>query len=599
MDLAGYSAEFGKGSGGVVRVHSQFVGDKYKFNITDFIPGIDFREKSIVEFSPRVLFSGPLVLQKLWFMYSGSARYVRTFVDDLPRPDNQMGQTLTDQFLKLQWNLKESHVLTLSFLHNAEYDSNNGLSIVRPKEATTNFFKRGTTLGISDRHTMRRVLLETTLQWTRRRDDDLAKGTLPLEARPDAWRGNFFSDRRTNVRRFHAAHSLAFQAQTGAVKHRLKAGGEFDAVISNLQLDRRPFQLFNEAGQIRSDVRFQGANAASIHNQEYGAFLLDRLAFGSRFQIEMGARFDRERAIGRNNIAPRAGFSFLPFGSERSKISGGVGLFYDNIALLNLQLPHLQRRFTTTYEDGIPVTAPRATDSRLSQDLRNASGVHWNIAWEHEWAPRWVSRIDFIRKQGRDQTRLSAVPDADGFDLEYNNSGESNYRAVEFTLDRPIRTNLRILASYIYSSAKARPSISLDFPDAAVESVPLAPVEWNTPHRFVAWGYFPAPGNLSPSFSIEARSGFPFSTIDDLNRIVGGYNVHHMPAHFVTNASVEKEIPIPFNKSKRMAVRVGVTNLLNRFNPRFVEANVNSPYFMTFSDSSNRHFVARVRILKK
>ncbi|HYR44171.1 MAG TPA: carboxypeptidase regulatory-like domain-containing protein, partial [Terriglobia bacterium] len=31
MDLAGYSAEFGKGSGGVVRVHSQFIGDKYKF----------------------------------------------------------------------------------------------------------------------------------------------------------------------------------------------------------------------------------------------------------------------------------------------------------------------------------------------------------------------------------------------------------------------------------------------------------------------------------------------------------------------------------------------------------------------------------------
>src|SRR5207245_4765105 len=41
MDLAGYSAEFGKGSGGVVRVHSQFIGDRYKFNDTDFVHGVD------------------------------------------------------------------------------------------------------------------------------------------------------------------------------------------------------------------------------------------------------------------------------------------------------------------------------------------------------------------------------------------------------------------------------------------------------------------------------------------------------------------------------------------------------------------------------
>src|SRR2546426_621451 len=88
MDLAGYSAEFGKGSGGAVRVHSQFIGDKYKFNATDFLPGVDFRERSIAEFSPRLLFSGPLLRNKVWFMYSGSLRYVHNWVENLPKPDN-------------------------------------------------------------------------------------------------------------------------------------------------------------------------------------------------------------------------------------------------------------------------------------------------------------------------------------------------------------------------------------------------------------------------------------------------------------------------------------------------------------------------------
>src|SRR5207253_6811970 len=162
------------------------------------------------------------------------------------------------------------------------------------------------------------------------------------------------------------------------------------------------------------------------------------------------------------------------------------------------------------------------TDIRVSPDLRNGYGLHWNLAWENEWAPRWVSRVEFIQKNGLDETRLAARTTPEGFDLIYNNSGKSNYRAVEFSLDRPIRTDLRFLASYIYSNARARPSLSLDFPDPAVEFVPEAPVAWNTSHRFVSWGYFPLHSHLSGSFSVEARSWCPFTAIDDLNHVASG-----------------------------------------------------------------------------
>jgi hypothetical protein len=87
--------------------------------------------------------------------------------------------------------------------------------------------------------------------------------------------------------------------------------------------------------------------------------------------------------------------------------------------------------------------------------------------------------------------------------------------------------------------------------------------------------------------------------IDDLNRTVNGYNNHSMPMYFVTNAGIEKELPIPFGNGKRVAFRIGATNLFNRYNPRFVDSNVNSPTFGMFSDSSGRHFTARVRLLKK
>ena len=599
MDLAGYSAEFGKGSGGVVRVNSQFVGDKYKFNVTDFVPGIDFREKSIAEFSPRLLFSGPVVRNKLWFMYSGSLRYIHNWIDDLPKPENQQRETKSDQFFKLQWNLRESHVVTINLIHNTEFFGNNGLSIVRPRETTTNFVRRGTTLGISERRVLGNKLLESMFQWTHRHDSDLAKGTEPLQIWPQSWAGNYFSDQRGHVQRWHAAQSIGWQQQTGSLTHRLKAGGEFDYVDSSLELDRRRFELFNESGALRSSVIFAGPNSAVLHNAEFGAFLLDRISFGPKLQAEAGIRYDRERLAGRNNLAPRFGFSFLPGGTSRSKISGGIGLFYDNITFLNIELTGLQRRFTTTYENGFPISAAAPTSVHVSPYLRNPHGLHWNFAWESEWAPRWVSRIEYIQKNGRDQTRLAALNTAEGFDMLFDNSGRSHYRAVEFTLDRPIRTDLRILASYIYSNGKARPAISLDFPDPAVELIPEVPVEWNATHRFVSWGYFPLPSHLNASFSIEARSGFPFTAINDLNHIIGGYNNNRMPAFFTTNASIEKQIPILFGNGKRIAVRVGVTNLFNHFNPRFVDPNINSPNFLHFSDSSRRHFVARLRILKK
>jgi outer membrane receptor protein involved in Fe transport len=600
MDLANYSAEYGKSSGGVVRVNSQFIGDKYRFNVTDFIPGWDFRQKSIAEFSPRLSFSGPVIQKKLWFMYSSTMRYIHSFLEELQAPPDERTRTQSslDQLLKLRWNLRESHVLTLEVLHNTQYFGNAGLSLVRPRETTTNVLQRGATYGFTDRNVVRGKLFETTLQWSHERGSDLAKGTQLLEVKPDLWAGNFYSDNRTYVRRFHGAQTVAWDQEGLGLHHRFKAGGEFDWVDSEIQLERRPFQRFDENSNLKALVTFAGSNFADIRNQEYGAFIQDRIVFNPKFQLELGVRYDRERVTAQNNFGPRAGFSYLPFGTARSKISGGVGLFSDNIVLFNLQLPQLQRRFTTIYNAGVPAAAPMATDARVDPGLRNPRSLHWNFAWENEWAPRWVTRIDYIQKSGRDQTRLAAAPNPSGFDIVFNNSGKSDYHAVEISFDRPIRTNLRFLASYTYSNAKARPSLWLDFPDPAAEQILEAPVDWNTPHRFVGWGYFPLPSGLSASFSVEAHSGFPYTMVDDLNHIVDGYNANQMPVYFVTNASVEKEIPIPLGKGKRVAFRVGVTNLFNRFNPRFVETNVNAAP-RSFSDSSSRHFSARVRILKK
>jgi hypothetical protein len=58
--------------------------------------GWDFRQKSIAEFSPRLLFSGPVVQKKLWFMYSGTLRYIHSFLEELQAPLGKFGPGIAE-----------------------------------------------------------------------------------------------------------------------------------------------------------------------------------------------------------------------------------------------------------------------------------------------------------------------------------------------------------------------------------------------------------------------------------------------------------------------------------------------------------------------
>src|SRR5262245_65245029 len=104
-------------------------------------------------------------------MYSSTVRYIHSFLEELQTPPDERTRTQStlDQLLKLQWNLKESHVVTMEVLHNAAYLGNSGLSLVRPLQTTTNYLRRAVTIGVTDRQVIRGKLFETTLQWTRDR----------------------------------------------------------------------------------------------------------------------------------------------------------------------------------------------------------------------------------------------------------------------------------------------------------------------------------------------------------------------------------------------------------------------------------------------
>jgi Carboxypeptidase regulatory-like domain/TonB-dependent Receptor Plug Domain len=63
-----FSPEYGYGSAGVLQVRTEPGSNTFRYSATNFVPGVDTRYKlHIGDWSPRAVFSGPLIHDRAWF----------------------------------------------------------------------------------------------------------------------------------------------------------------------------------------------------------------------------------------------------------------------------------------------------------------------------------------------------------------------------------------------------------------------------------------------------------------------------------------------------------------------------------------------------
>src|SRR5215510_4492997 len=85
-----YSAEFGKGSGGLIFVETGIGDDHYRFVATDFIPS--WQNKNgwrFDQFNPRLTLSGPIVKKRVWLFDALDGAYQHEVVTELPEGQNE------------------------------------------------------------------------------------------------------------------------------------------------------------------------------------------------------------------------------------------------------------------------------------------------------------------------------------------------------------------------------------------------------------------------------------------------------------------------------------------------------------------------------
>jgi hypothetical protein len=128
-------------------------------------------------------------------------------------------------------------------------------------------------------------------------------------------------------------------------------------------------------------------------------------------------------------------------------------------------------------------------------------------------------------------------------------------------------------------------------PVAVIQPNARGRLGFDAPNRFLTWGEIAGPKHIMLVPVFDLHTGFPYSIQNQLREYVGPRNVDRYPRFASLDLQVTKEIRLPhFGRDRKAKVGFGVFNLLNQFDPRDVQNNLDSYRFGSFFNPAPRSF---------
>ncbi|HEU5334499.1 MAG TPA: hypothetical protein VFU27_00970, partial [Terriglobales bacterium] len=173
--------------------------------------------------------------------------------------------------------------------------------------------------------------------------------------------------------------------------------------------------------------------------------------------------------------------------------------------------------------------------------------------------------------------------------------------SLQFIARHTFRKNYPLMVSYTHSRSLSNAVIGYNLDNLSYGLQGPGPYPWDTPNRLLLWGMAPLPRlplihKLDLAYSLDWRSGYPFSLVNQEQQFLQPLNNMRFPRFFSFSPYLEKRFTL---HGYNLALRGGFDNVTSSRNPTAVNNNINSPTFLTFSNFDSRAFVARIRLLGK
>jgi hypothetical protein len=635
-------AEYGKGSGGVLALNTGTGDDHFHVIATDFPPSLQSKNGiALDQWTPRFTFSGPIRKKKIWFFDALEAEYDNDIINDLPDNADTDHLWRVGNLAKVQANLTSRNILTTSFVYNYLNDQHLGLSPLQPVPTTPRDVESAYVGTLKDQHYFDGgELLEIGFNV-----DQYNLGLTPLGTEPyfvtlNTSGGNYYLDMRTQARRWQGLSNLYLPPRYAHGRHDIKLGIDLDRIDYDAAFSRQPISFWptttangpcptnaNGVPIVPSPCTrysvFSGGESSTTDNFEASAYIEDRWLITDRLLIEPGLRFDWDEIIRSPLFSPRLAGTYVLDNAGNTKLSAGIGTVYDATSLILIARPEAGDRQDYFFNSigqptdlaGTPIPSPVPILSTFSVNRNTLEAprfLNWSVGIEKKFPKNFFLKAEFLQRHGTHDFVYNTAGDVAGGNFILQNSREDHYNALQLTLRHNFHKRYMIMGAYTRSSSHSNqvldfnvdnPILGRVSPQTGLLTGPQAsgPVLWDAPNRFLSWGFLPffrlpIIHDLDLAYSAEARTGFPFNVFTDQQLLYGAPGSYRFPTYFTLNVAFEKRLHV---FGYYWALRGGFNNITNRSNPVVVNADVNSPQFLTFSGSDRRSFTTRIRFLGK
>jgi len=591
-----YSAQFGKGSGGLVDLQLQDGDNRFRVNVTDFIPTLqDVKGIHLNNWTPRGYVSGPLVRDKIWFDLTHEGEIDYNIVKELPEGADTNRLWRIDDLARVRMNLTPGNVVTANALLNMQDSENAGISPFDPVSVSVHNHSYLYLLGVKDQITIGgATTLEFGASFHRNKASSLPIGDQPYVLGPEGRSGNFFATNRNISTRTQGFANLFLRPWNWMGTHQFTIGGRVDRVLYHAHIERGPVEFVDQNQTLLRETTFSNPPAFSLSTVESSAFIQDRWTPVQRVIIEPGARWDHDSFLQRDFFSPRIAGTVLINRESETKLSAGIGIYFDRT---NLGLVSHAAQGVRTDEFLSPVAgvfpASFIVDPRL---LTMPRFTNWSAAIEHRLPAKIYARLEYLSRHGAHGWAYEGQP---GNIFLLRADKQDRFDAAQITLRKELKRGYPMQVSYMRSRARSNQTVDFGIDAILVGQQAGGALPWDAPNQFNTWGTYPLPWKLKKfdlAWSSIWHSGFTFVTINQFGQIVSGPGQFRFPDFFTVHAAVERKFVF---RGYRWALRVGIDNITDRLNPFIVDNNINSPGFLTFFGTHHRTVNGRIRFLGK